>query len=199
VGGAYPFAQWRPGEALHDIHRLHIPARAAAGGTRLTITLLDAGGTAFGTPLTVPGPEIRSRLRQFEMPSGFTALGVEVGGLARLEAYQAPASLTAGSWPVTLAWRALAETERSYAVTVQLLDELGALVAQHDGLPDDGSSPTSSWLTGEVALDHHDLVVPVLAPGRYTLIAALYDRADGQRLTVGRSEHVELEGYDVPR
>jgi hypothetical protein len=102
--------------------------------------------------------------------------------VAILEGYIAPEKIAPGDWLVTLAWRALSETDASYVVSVQLLDEEGRLIAQHDGLPQKGLAPTSSWLPGEVIADDHRLQVPVLTSGRYTLGVAMYDRATGQRL-----------------
>ena len=202
LSGAYPFARWSAGDAFHDVHRLLLPAHAAGGGSRLTITLLGADGTALGESLGVSGPEIRTRVRQFEAPVGLKPLGAEMGDLASLLGYTAPEKLSAGSWPVTLAWRVVGETERSYAVTLQLLDANGRLVAQHDSPPADGAAPTSSWLAGEVVVDARVFALPALAPGRYTLIAALYDPITGERLPVrqgGRTDdHVVVASYAVP-
>jgi len=85
---------------------------------------------------------------------------------------------------VTLYWRAERTPDRSLAATVQLVpvdvEDLpsGAPVAQHDGVPAEGAQPTSGWRPGEVVADRHVLAVPGdLAPGRYALIAALYDPA----------------------
>lgn len=202
LAGAYPFARWSAGDAFHDVHRVLLPARTAAGPSRLTITLLGADGTALGDSLGVSGPEIRTRARRFEAPAGLKPLGAEIGDLASLLGYTAPEQLSAGSWPVTLAWRVVGETERSFAATLQLLDVNGRLVAQHDGPPAEGVAPTTSWLAGEVVVDQRVLTLPVLAPGEYTLIAALYDPATGERLPVrqgGRTDdHVVVASYAVP-
>ncbi len=202
LSGAYPFARWSAGDAFHDVHRVLLPSRAAAGASRLTITLLGADGTALGESPRVAGPEIRTRARRLEAPAGLKPLGAEIGDLASLLGYTAPDQLAAGSLPVTLAWRVVGETERSYTVTLQLLDAGGRVVAQHDRPPGEGAAPTSSWLAGEVVLDLHELSVPALAPGRYTLIAALYDPITGERLPVrqgGRADdHVVVASYAVP-
>jgi len=91
---------------------------------------------------------------------------------------------------VTLYWRALARNTTSFRVTVQMApagieEPSGALVprgepvAQHDGLPAEGTRPTAGWLPGEVITDRHELALPSdLAAGDYLLIAALYDPDD---------------------
>ena len=74
---------------------------------------------------------------------------------------------------VTLLWQALARTNLSYTVFVHLLGDDGRLLAQHDGIPVFGASPTWSWQPGQKVLDRHDLVVPASA------------HAEGARLLVG--------------
>jgi len=74
----------------------------------------------------------------------------------------------------------------AYTVFVQLLNGDGKLVAQHDGPPDDGQSPTTGWDQGEQVLDVHRVAVPRdLPPGDYTLIVGLYDPNSGARLPLG--------------
>lgn len=54
----------------------------------------------------------------------------------------------------------------------------GPPVAQHDGVPADGTRPTGGWAVGEVITDRHVLKLPAdIAPGTYLLIAALYNPA----------------------
>ena len=197
LAGAYPFARWRSGEAFHDIHRLAIPGKATIGRSRITLALVGHDGSALGVPVRLEGPEVRSRPRNLEPPGGLRPLGVEVGRLAVLEGYAASDQLASGPWNVSLAWRVTGDTERSHNVTVQLLDEGGWIVAQHDGPPASGAAPTSSWVAGEVVLDQHQLSLPNLVPGRYTLIVALYDSGSGERLSAGTSDYVILGSWDA--
>jgi hypothetical protein len=190
--GGYPFARWRPGDAVHDIHRLPIATQAASGASLLTISLLRTDGASVGSPLSVAGPEIRARQRLFELPDGVKRVAGEVGGVAKVEGFIAAEQPTADAWEVTLVWRALRDGGQSYTVSVQLLDEAGRLVAQHDGVPANGTAPTTSWLKDEVVLDTHSMRMLALPPGTYTLIVALYDAASGQRLPVDDSDHLVL-------
>ncbi|HLF09120.1 MAG TPA: hypothetical protein VI789_07225 [Dehalococcoidia bacterium] len=66
---------------------------------------------------------------------------------------------------------------------MQLLDAAGPLVAQHDGVPQDGHAPASGWLPGEVVEDRHELALPAgLRPGAYMIVVVVYDTVTGQRL-----------------
>jgi len=87
--------------------------------------------------------------------------------------------------PVTLFWEAERNLERSYKVSVQLLDGRGSLVAQIDTHPGDGLAPTTTWQPGEMLNDRYGLnLAPDLAPGSYTLIVAVYPPESGERLPV---------------
>jgi hypothetical protein len=93
-----------------------------------------------------------------------------------------PAAVEAGDEiEVTLLWSAGAETPSNYTVFVHLLDQNGALVAQHDGLPVDGTRPTASWGTGEQLVDRHRLLVPQGLQGTGKLVMGLYESESLQR------------------
>ena len=83
---------------------------------------------------------------------------------------------------VRLYWRALANSPKDYTVSVQLMGEDGT-VAQLDRQPLHGLYPTSRWRVGEVLVDDvaFDLL-PNAGPGRYRLIALVYDLATMERL-----------------
>ena len=74
---------------------------------------------------------------------------------------------------------------KSYKVFVQLLDANGALRAQADTVPVNGTRPTWSWLPGEVLTDEVVLKIPADLPvGTYRLTTGLYAELDGKRLTL---------------
>ncbi|MGD2050378.1 MAG: glycosyltransferase family 39 protein, partial [Chloroflexota bacterium] len=121
-------------------------------------------------------------------------LEADIGDLIRLEgAYvtvngqpaSLPAPLSDGSpvqlqpedrVEVSLVWQALSEIPADYTVFVHLLDEGGHLVSQHDGVPANGTRPTSTWDEGERILDKHRLTMPADLPdGMGTLIVGMYD------------------------
>ncbi|MFN8371782.1 MAG: glycosyltransferase family 39 protein [Anaerolineae bacterium] len=77
---------------------------------------------------------------------------------------------------VQLRWTTDAPLDTRYNVTVQLLNEDGVLVTQHDGEPGGGLALTTGWAVGETISDNHALVLPNdLTQAHYTLIIGLYD------------------------
>jgi hypothetical protein len=84
---------------------------------------------------------------------------------------------------LTLYWRALAPMDTSYTVFVQAIDEQGTKVAQVDRLPCGGGCPTTTWRPGDLIGESYELAIrPDAPPGRYELIAGMYDLDTGQRL-----------------
>ena len=86
--------------------------------------------------------------------------------------------------PLTLVWQAgEVPFGSSYTVFVHLLDEAGNLIGQHDGLPVNGSRPTTSWLPGEFLVDVHEVRLRDTSfSGRANLVVGLYDPVSGTRL-----------------
>ncbi len=115
---------------------------------------------------------------------------VTFGDLFVLRRFHAPAETAPGeTLPVALWWGAQGATPLDYSVSVFLLDEAGVLVAQHDGSPLDGVSPTSAWQPGDLHYDYHRLELPNgLAPGSYQLGVKVYWYGDGRPLPVSPGE-----------
>jgi len=88
--------------------------------------------------------------------------------------------------PLALAWRALASPDGSYTVFVQAVEDGGVKAGQLDRLPCGGGCLTTSWRPGDLVGEWYKLPIRTDAPpGRYQLIAGLYDLATGKRLPVG--------------
>jgi 4-amino-4-deoxy-L-arabinose transferase-like glycosyltransferase len=125
---------------------------------------------------------------------------VYLRGYALGEAASTPGDIV----PVALFWEALATFSEPYKVSVQLLDEAGQLVAQHDAEPVGGFAPTTTWQPGQLVTDRHGLLLPGDLPGgRYTLAVAVYHAHTGERLPVvvkGKStgDYLPLTVIDVP-
>jgi hypothetical protein len=86
---------------------------------------------------------------------------------------------------VTLIWRALAPISENYVVFVHLLDENGALIAQHDGTPLFGTRPTTTWQPGERLLDRHTLQIAAGASsGSGRLVLGLYTVDSAGTITI---------------
>jgi hypothetical protein len=98
---------------------------------------------------------------------------------------------------VTLYWEALAAPEAERTVSVRIEDASGALVAQHDMLPVDGSRPTSWWQPGWRIRDVYYLTVAPdasLGPGSLDLV--LYDSFSKERVRFEEDDEV-LQLLDV--
>ena len=91
---------------------------------------------------------------------------------------------------VTLFWQPRTETNRSYSVFVHLLDKQGQIVAQHDGIPANGTLPTNIWLSDEIIAEAHTADLCGLPAGQYDLRVGLYDLTTGQRLPVVSTQPV---------
>jgi len=86
---------------------------------------------------------------------------------------------------VTLYWLALRESGQDYKAFVHLLGPDGSVIAQHDGDPGGGYTPTTRWRPGEIIADRHVLSLPEGLPaGEYGLRAGLYQVEPLRNLTV---------------
>ncbi len=104
---------------------------------------------------------------------------------------------------VTLYWVGLRDTASNYKAFVHLVDGQGRVVAQHDGDPVGGFSPTTRWRAGELIPDTHRLPLPPdLPPGSYGLKAGLYELTDApHNLTTDPptpDNRVDLGKIDAP-
>lgn len=130
------------------------------------------------------------------------ALAVSFAPLADLTglAQSAGAVASGDVLEITLRWHVTAATALRYKVFLQLLDDNNQVWAQRDAEPVGESRPTSSWQVGETITDRHGLLIsPGTPPGRYRLIAGLYDAASGTRLRTPQADFVDLGALDVTR
>jgi hypothetical protein len=82
-----------------------------------------------------------------------------------------------GSVRISLFWRAMAEPERDYVISILVTDEGGdETLEEVFRQPVDGLYPTSQWARGEVVRDRLDVVISQSVPdGRHRLWVRLYD------------------------
>ncbi len=109
------------------------------------------------------------------------------------------------SIPITLYWRAQQEIPVNYTVFVHLLGEQlnpqanNFLWGQVDSEPQEGRSPTSSWVAGQSILDSYQVQLSPDAPsGDYQIEVGWYDHTTGERLRVGETDAVLLGSFRVP-
>lgn len=118
--------------------------------------------------------------------NGITLLGYSLANHEGRKISSQSVSRSGETIKVHLFWRLESadarSLDRSYTAFVHLLNEKGALTAQHDGIPAGGEIPTTSWPPDEVILDVHDIRLPdQLQSGQFSLIAGLYDSETIQR------------------
>jgi hypothetical protein len=188
LGGYYQPTVWPEGETVVDRHVLSIPADLAPGRYRLEAGLYpptgaqDDAGQAEGWPPVVLGYLTTEDRATLPLEA---ALDVDFGGLIHLDGYTLDCELEAQACEVQLFWTALLPVQADYTVFVHLVDEDGAIVGQHDGMPEAGFYPTSAWRVGETVLDEHSLEIKEdLPPGVYELSVGFYDQKTGDRLVV---------------
>jgi hypothetical protein len=96
-----------------------------------------------------------------------------------------------GNIDVTLVWQTRQPIPRDWTVFVQLVNDAGQVVAQHDGPPVNGIRPTKGWRVGETIVDTHRIMIkPDQAPGRYRIAVGMYDLPTGNRADVQRGSQI---------
>lgn len=114
-------------------------------------------------------------------PAAASPVGAAFDGGAALVAVELPPAAAIGATTaVTLHWQADGPTDRPLTVSLRIVEEDGAVIAQSDGPPAHGIRPTDHWRAGERIVDPHHLAVPPDAsPGATRLVVRLYDAAGG--------------------
>jgi hypothetical protein len=85
---------------------------------------------------------------------------------------------------LTLYWQSQSRLDLPYTIFIHAIDPQGTLIAQQDGMPQNGHLPTTCWRPGEIVSDSHQLTLPEDESGPYTLLLGVYDARDGSRLAI---------------
>jgi hypothetical protein len=201
VMSGYPTQQWSQGEIVRDPWRLRLPGEITPGEYRLRVSLFDAASQDEVSQTDLGTVRVVERRQVFDPPEMGQVVEAELNGGVRLLGYDLFAEPLPGGGRlrVRLYWQGQQELEESYTVFVQLLSPAGVLVAQHDGLPDEGRLPTTEWGIGEVVTDRHLVEFGQLEAGEYRLVVGLYESESGERLGLVGSEQtfVELERVSI--
>ena len=182
----YSFALWELGEVNRGYHSVIVPPVLLAGRYALALEVGDEQGIGAGeivpldTVMDVAVPPRRFELPKYafeqteEWDNGIVLHGYSVSDAGTLE----------------LVWgteRVLAESLRLF---VHLVDENGMIVAQWDGVPQDWTRPTTSWLPGEYLTTRHAFD---LAAGEYGLRVGWYLPTSGTRIGVRAGDSLRLD------
>ncbi|MDQ1301850.1 MAG: Bacterial rane protein YfhO [Chloroflexota bacterium] len=139
-----------------------------AAGLLLVVALLGLNRLGIGQRTWTPRPA-----------------SATVGDVALLLGFDAAPARGAHALDVTLYWFALRDVGANYKVFVHLLGPDGAVIAQHDGEPGGGFTPTNRWRSGELIADRHRVPLPAGQPsGEYGLKAGMYQPNPPRNLPV---------------
>jgi hypothetical protein len=119
-------------------------------------------------------------------PVPLSRVDASLGESAALVGFDAPGHVAPGEVLSTvLYWQPLTALDRYYNVFVHVEVEGEQIWGQSDEAPACGSESTKDWQPGEVVTDGHTLRVdPATPPGKYPLLAGLYDPMLGERVSV---------------
>ena len=100
---------------------------------------------------------------------------------------------------VSLLWESLGSVDSDYTIFVHALDANGRLTAQHDGVPQSGARPTSTWAEGESILDVHEFQLPeTIETKLVTLSVGMYLPHSGDRLRwEDGADHIKVAEFEV--
>jgi len=155
--------------------------------------------TSYHLPGGADGAKIRRGLQCLEttatLPDGMpVVLPVSFDGRLAFLGYE---WVPAPDDSVTLLtyWRVETPSSATLKVFVHLVNDVGEVVAQHDGL----GSPPGSWGSGDLIVQHHLIPLPVNLPtGLYTPVLGLYETQGLKpRLTVDAGDRLLLSSLEV--
>lgn len=199
---AYPTSRWEKSRAFVSQHLITAPA--SSGQQTLNVGLAGKGGSLVLPLTSIQVEQVNRDFGEPPMQRSYRAglgervelMGIDLGDSGLTS--DTPVLQQGSSLDLTIYWKALREMQTSYTVFVQLLNDQGKLVAQEDMLPLKGQRPTTGWLPGEILRDTHSLRIPdKLPPGRYSLIAGMYDATTGKRLETAGQSFVPLVNVGV--
>lgn len=124
--------------------------------------------------------------RQFTLPNiSFTKQSSQFGNVVELAGYEITVD------QVILTWRVLSEPNEPYRVFVHVVDEADQIIAQSDAVFANWQRPTSSWLTGEILIDTHQISSTLLQTGHHVKVG-VYHAETFARLQLDSGDHVQL-------
>jgi hypothetical protein len=187
---------WRQGGEVPLRARLLVPKDAETGLYRLRASLYDPSQDRHAPVLLAPvSPESADSLdlALFKIPSAMSGPATTLakfGGVFALVNSEVVGGTVDGiasgdTLLVKEQWRLDTLAQQDFTLFVQVLDPMGKLVAQADGMPLGGGYPTSTWSVGEVVTESRAIALPQnLALGRYTITTGWYALTTGQRLQI---------------
>jgi len=161
---------------LYNEDRTRLPVTRPPDDTPLDMMLLDLVPVRPAEPASTDAiHEVGARLDE-----AITLVGYDLS---------APEVHRGEAISVTLVWQAEKALDRDHTAFLHLIDEHESLVSQSDHPPLGGAFPTSFWMPGDVVRDPHQLQVEqATRPGRYLLMAGMYESRTRHRLPASLEE-----------
>ncbi|MBM4466005.1 MAG: hypothetical protein FJ014_10720 [Chloroflexi bacterium] len=185
----YPTTEWSQGEVVFEQRDFAYPPRVGQAMLELEVA---------GRAVALGEMKLDTSGLAFEVPPMQHQVGVRFGGFAELLGYDLDRTeaTTDQKVKLTLYWRAINEEPltTSFTVFTHLLSQDGRLIGQHDGIPAGGKRPTTSWVSGEVIADGHDMEFSDLGyRGKALIEVGLYESLTVERvLAEDRRDHIIL-------
>jgi len=191
LGGARPAHLWDHGELVRERLSLRVPAGTPAGRYRVLIAVPSSEKAQPSSEIAVGTVRVSTIDRVFgSIPVSRHSNAHWLDGI---DLYGFGVERIATGVLLRLVWTARGVPESPYKVFVHALDARGAILAQHDGVPDAWRRPTDSWAAGEFIVDEHP-ISGVDAARIHTLRVGLYDAISGTRLrTIEGADSVDLD------
>ena len=179
---------WLPNQVVADRYARTLPRDMEPGVYAIVMSAGD-------TEVDLGALTVREVTRVFDAPPVEERVGAVFGGAIRLLGFNLDRrEVRPGeSFEVELVWQSEGVVEERYTVFVHLYNPDGAIRAQQDRAPVEGTYPTDLWTPGEVVVDRYTLALDADAPpGAYTLGVGLYLQEGGVRLPVADSDWLAL-------
>lgn len=129
-----------------------------SGALAIDMSLLDKDNPSrkAGTVRAASIP-IETLARTYAAPelTNLTLANASFPMLATLKGVQLPKIQAGQPFDATLLWQMEYQKDANLRVFVQVLDNQGRLIAQHDGVPVNGTRPANNWEQGEYLVDTH--------------------------------------------
>jgi len=205
--GNYPTSEWSPGTVIVDAYRVLLDPEAEAPVEAVVevglydpaslerLPAFDAAGNSLGrtlvgqfklAPRKKPHYDWRHPV-EYRFGDQIALRGFDISD-------EGESLRPGGALHLSLYWQALTKVESDYTVFIHLLDDSGAVRAQQDAPPVNGSYPTHLWEKDEIVQDKHELILPAGLPsGHYRLTLGLYSAETLQRLPA-----VDAQGAHLP-
>jgi len=185
--------QWQPGDIHRDTLSIKLPPSTVTAQrllVRLSVYQWNHPGSlgvhsAAGEANELIAGAIAVQSPNAAAPAYPNSLDADFGGVAALRGYALSTSTPhrGDTLTVTLYWQGERHSPINYTVFVHVADEQDVKAGQHDGQPQDGQAPTSTWRQGDIVVDKIEIPIRADAPpGRYRVQLGMYDLATMQRL-----------------